>query len=116
MADSIDNGNFQALELDHLEDLDPRILVAFQKQAAEMAHDCMDRPGETGKRSVILQLDFVPVLEQGGTCEEVKTTVSLRSRKPIFKSKEYSAMPTKAGFKFRPGSPGNVRQATLPME
>lgn len=108
--------SYAPLALETLADLDSRIGGAFSKLAAELAQDCMNRPGEKGKRTLAVLIDLTPDQEADGTCEQVKTVVRLRANKPVYKTRDYGCLVTQAGFKFNTGDPTSPRQKTIQVD
>ncbi len=106
------------LTLASLVDLDMgKATLAFQQHLARAAADCIDRPGDTKPRKVILEISMVPVIENDGSCDEVNSQICVSSKVPRHQTKVYSFGVRKNGsLVFNPDSPDNVSQGTFTME
>ena len=66
-----------------------RIDVAFDQALARVVADCEDRPGEKKARTVTLQLEVVPVLDESGVCDDVKVQMFINEGIPKRKTRVY---------------------------
>jgi hypothetical protein len=80
----------------------------------QVIQDCVDRPTDKKPRKVTLQLDFVPIPDDLGTCDEVSMSVQSKVTVPVKRTKTYSvgAKPSGEGF-LNLASDDNVNQSTL---
>ena len=54
-----------------------------------VAADIDDRKGDATKRTVTIQIDFVPVLDTAGQLKFTKTTLDIKSKVPVHRSETY---------------------------
>jgi hypothetical protein len=101
--------------LDNLKDLDGgKAVLAFQTHIVRAANDCLDRPAEPKARTVVLQVELIPVMEPGGDCTEVSLSIQAKSTVPTHKTKAYSMGLRRNGvLVFAPDSPDHIDQTTL---
>lgn len=66
-----------------------RIAIAFEQACKRVALDCEDRPVEKKARKVVLELEFEPVTDASGLCEQVNTRIQVKENLPARKSKIY---------------------------
>ena len=106
---------FKKFTLGELTELDSgRVDVAWNKAVERVVRDCMDRPGDSSSRKVLLQLELTPVVSAEGDCEEVHGAFQIKDTVPTRKSKTYSfATNTKGDLIYSTNSPSNVRQSTF---
>lgn len=77
--------------LDTLKDLEAgKAHQAFNLHMTRAAQDCFDRPGDDKARTVIMQVDIKPVLDDDGSCSEVKAQIQVRSKVPTHRTRVYS--------------------------
>lgn len=108
----------QALEkfqLSALAEMDGgRIDVAFGQALARVVADCEDRPGEKKARTVTLQLEVIPVLDESGVCDDVKVQMFITDGIPKRKTRVYDMAMKKTSrgpqLMFRPDSLDEVEQ------
>lgn len=107
--------NLVQFNLDNLKDLDGgKAALAFELHVRRAAMDCSDRPGDSKPRSVLLQVDLVPVMEPGGDCTDVDVTIKATSKVPPHHTKPYSMGLRKSGvLVFNPDSLDAIDQTTL---
>ncbi len=94
---------------------DGRTVEAFRRHLARAAADCEDRPGDQSRRTVTLQVDMMPVLDQNTlTCDSVTVEISTASKVPPHRSKPYSMLIKSGGaLAFNDLAPDNVHQRTI---
>lgn len=101
---------------------DGSVAIAVNQAITNCYHDCRDRPGMKTKRSVTIQIDFVPVLDphDPSTLTNAEVTVQVNSKCPAKGvTKQVKCVPKKAGFGFNTDT-DNVSfdpdQTTLPYK
>lgn len=92
---------------------DGTVDVMLQRHLQRIAQDCLDRPGDPSKRKVSLDFLCQPVIAQDGECETVKIEVECTAKVPVFRTRPYEMVPTKAGFLFNIDDPDAVDQEVL---
>ncbi len=106
----------EALRLDTLPELDPRIGALFERQVAVIAQDCMNRPADAAPRTITLEFKIVPIAEVRGEhieCARVDVSVDCKAKVPTFKSATYPLEVNKAGLKFNRDIPEELDQPSL---
>ena len=100
--------------LDSLKELDGgRVAEAFTQAVRRAVADCEDRPSEENARKVILQLELLPIMDDG-RCEGVAAAFQVKDTIPTRKSRVYN-FGVKADQKlfFSDEDPHNVNQYTF---
>jgi len=102
------------LSLNTLATLEPRIETVFQRHLANIAQDCMNRPGEKTSRKIILEMEITPVMDPDtNDCDYCKITVKAKSKVPVHQTKAFQLSPNKTGFQFNSEVPENLKQPGL---
>lgn len=100
--------------LSSITDLDGgRVAEAFDQAVKRAVKDCEDRPGETKPRTVVLQLDLVPVMDESGDVGSVAGAFQVKDTCPTRKSRVYDFSPRRGMLVFNDLSEDNVDQRTL---
>lgn len=104
-----------ALTLETLKDLDyGKIDVAFKQHLARAVEDCMDRPGDSKPRQVLLTFELVPDTGQGHDCEAIDLQAHVQSKVPAHRSRKFACAPRKGGhITFDLDSPDDVNQRSF---
>lgn len=107
--------SLQQFSLESLRHLDGgRAMEAFALHIQRASLDCMDRPGDAKPRKIKLEIGLVPVLDDDGSCSEVKAQIHATSTVPAHKTKVYSFGLRRNGMLvFNADSPDDVNQTTL---
>ena len=93
-----------------------RVQLAIDHQFRTALKDVMDRPGDKSKRTVTLQFEFIPDLQQDSAqLDSINMQVSAGVKIPTRRnSKPYNLMPLNDGITvFQPHSPHDARQLDL---
>jgi hypothetical protein len=111
----------QKLSLATLDQLDMgKISATLEVHLRRAIADCVDRPADEKARSVTMQFELVPVLNDDASCTEVSLQVQCQSKVPVHRTRVYNTgvRQTREGpmLVFNPDSPGNVRQQTFTDE
>lgn len=108
-------GDYRQVTLADLAKMDDgRLAKAFDQELKRIALDCEDRPADDRTRKLTLQLEVVPVLEDDGTCSELKMKAQFKSTVPTRQSKPYSLNLRKNGIMaYRPHSEDNHEQSNF---
>lgn len=86
------------LTLENLPKLDfGKISIAFGDHVKRAVDDCMDRPGDSSTRKVVLEVLVNPAKDQSGQCEDVELACVVASRLPVHRSKTFMCRPRKGG-------------------
>ena len=103
------------LTLDNLKDLDfGKIGEAFNQEIQRVVRDCNDRPGDKRARKVAIEFAVVPVLGEGGDCEECLVEAQITSAVPKRRTKVYTMLPNRNGqLAFHPELPDEPDGQTL---
>lgn len=109
-----------SLELDVL-DLDGMALLdnglvnqMFRYHCLRLGRDCADRPGEKGKRTLTLTITAIPVCNQHGTIETVRTEIDIKSKLPVHRTRIYEMRADEdKGLLFNPHFADAVAQGSL---
>lgn len=106
------------LTMKSLKDLDDgRVDRQFQAILNNAAADCLSRPLEKKGRKVAIEIELIPLPEDGpdGTvCHTVAGQIQITSKIPAMRSKTLSfGLHPNAALSFNPDSPGNVDQGTF---
>lgn len=103
------------LGLDTLKDLDMgKAYQAFALHLDRIARDCMDRPGDDKARQVTMQIDMKPVLDEDGSCSEVKAQIQVRSKVPTHRTKVYSfGLHHNGHLSFNEDDPSDISSPTM---
>lgn len=109
------------LTLDSLKDLDyGKVQVAFQRHIERAVADCMDRPGDTSTRKVMLTCLLAPSEDQSGVGDYVDLQCHVVSKLPAHKSRVFQGKPRLRGgnaqLMFDTDSPDDVEQGTCGSE
>jgi len=67
-----------------------RVGAAFDLELKRCIDDCVDRPGDSNARKVTIELAIVPVLGDGGFCDEARGVLKVTSSVPKRKTKPIS--------------------------
>jgi len=104
------------LQLRTLGDLEPGLEIKFEQICASLVQDCLNRPGEDGKRKLTVTLEMVPIKDPGdGQCDDVGLTIHVKGSQPLFRTKEFRLIPDgKGGLKFNSDFPDEPRSRALP--
>lgn len=91
-----------------------RVATAFDLAVKRIALDCDDRPGELRPRTVNLQIEMIPSVDDRNECDGVKVKMQVKDSVPTRKSKKYDFGLRKNGvLTFNPDSPDNIDQETF---
>ncbi|HUX16307.1 MAG TPA: hypothetical protein VMW52_07520 [Phycisphaerae bacterium] len=72
-----------ALSLETLKDFDcGKASVAFSKELERLVRDLLDRPGEKAVRTLILQCELKPIVQQDGDVVDAEVVFIVRSKIP----------------------------------
>lgn len=86
------------LQLESVKDLDAgKITTAFNHELDYAARDCLDRPGDTRPRTITLQVDLKPIIDDDGLCESINIKFQTRCKIPTRRSKAYNLSLRKNG-------------------
>lgn len=75
-----------------------RVVEAFNQAVKRAVADCQDRPGEMKARTVTLQLDIVPVVDEDGMLGTVRGAFQIKESIPTRKSRVYDFQPRRGGM------------------
>ena len=105
----------EQLKIDSLTKIDGgKVGEALKTHLQRAAQDCMDRPADGKARTVTLQIDLVPVLEDDGSCSEVKGQFKVASKVPVHRTRVYSFGARRGGMLvYNDDAPDNFAQGTL---
>lgn len=105
----------QKLTLASLAEIDGgRLNEAFSQALKRVVDDCEDRPGVKKPRTVSIQLEITPVLDQDGMCDEAKVQGTVVDNVPKRKTKIWDMSLRKGGhLMFRPDSLDDAEQNTM---
>lgn len=92
--------DFEILELATLVKVDPAIPLMWKGLVAHATNDCRDRPALAKRRSVIMQIDQIPISDDSGNITEIGYEFLFKSKIPNFVSHLFTGIPTKNGIKF----------------
>lgn len=94
-----------------------RVAQAINHEMRNAIRDCVERPGDKGKRCVVIKMDFTPVLDEStAALDVVNAQFNVTSKLPARVSKAYPMLATaeEGCLQFQPESPNDPRQASLP--
>ncbi len=95
--------NQVALKFENMKHLsDGKVSALLAKHLQRASQDCIDRPGDTHARKVLLEFCFTPHVDQEGNCDKVTCEVEARTKVPVYRSTKIEMKPTAAGFLFNP--------------
>jgi hypothetical protein len=105
----------QYLSLETLPRVDSgKVSAALELHLKRAAMDCKDRPNETKARSVLMQIDIIPVTDDKGVCDEVSAQFHFKSTVPSHKTKSISlALKANGSLRFSEENPDDYSQTTL---
>jgi hypothetical protein len=108
----------QKLSLETLSNLDMgKISATLEVHLKRAITDCEDRPADQKARSVLLQFDLIPTLNDDASCTEASLQIQCHSKVPTHKTRVFNMglRKSKDGpmLVFNPDSPGNVNQSTI---
>lgn len=93
---------------------DGRVSVAVKQAIARCLQDCMDRPGVTEPRTVLLQMEVQPIPEDSGEAEAARFKFQVKDKLPTRKSKVYVGSLRKGGhLTFNVDADDSDRQRSL---
>ncbi len=91
-----------------------KVSAALELHLKRAAMDCKDRPNEPKARSVLMQIDIIPVTDDKGVCDEVSAQFHFKSSVPAHKTKSISlALKANGSLRFSEESPENFAQNTI---
>ena len=96
-----------------LKDLDPAIEPLLDKHVSAISNDCINRPGDKTPRKIILEMVFLPIIDQDGECDEVEMTLECKSKVPVYRTRGHRMRVTRGGIGFNIDSPDNPNQQSL---
>lgn len=89
----------------------------FNQELARVVRDLTGRPGDKSVRSVLLQWNFKPSVDQNGICTEAKGYVTCVSKIPKQKTRTMSfGLSAGGALIFNGTSPEDVNQMTFDNE
>lgn len=102
-------------KIQELEALDSgRIAATINKSLRAAVEDCANRPGVDSARTVSIQIELRPVIDEDGVCTETAMDVVSRASLPKHRSKTLSmGVRPKGMLVFNDASQDSVRQITL---
>lgn len=102
-------------KIQNIEDLDSgRIAATINKSLRSAVEDCANRPGVDSARTVTVQIELRPVIDEDGVCTETALDVVSRASLPKHRSKTISmGVRPKGMLVFNTASEDSVRQTTL---
>ena len=91
--------------------------AAFKRLIEQVVKDCIDRPGVSGGRKVLLQLTVKPIASIRGTtidCEGASGVLTLKAKIPDYETDEVNfGVQQDGSLIFNSDCPNNVRQQTI---
>lgn len=105
--------NYQALRLQTIPTLDPKIGKLFDRHMERICDDCIDRPGDKTPRKLTLELIIEPVTDEKGQCDTVRLTVEAKTKTPVYRTPFYTCLLTSKGLKFNEDYPKTPDQQPL---
>lgn len=102
------------LSFETLPALDEKLVLLLRKHLANVAQDCISRPGDETARKVCLEFIFKPTRDPDtGECDVVNCEVECKSKVPIYRSRVYPMRVHKSGFLFNRDFPEELDQPPL---
>lgn len=102
------------LNLSNLGDLlDGRVEAMLAVHLKRAAVDCMDRPGEKGRRRVQMTIDVVPVCEAEGYADRAECEIKCTSKLPTHCTTPVQVELNPQGFLFNRNTPDNLDQHSM---
>ena len=92
---------------------DGKLEELLAAQLKMMAQDCIDRPGETAPRKVIVEFVIKPKMTPEGNCDESEIHIECKGKLPVKRTHSFPMLTTKAGFKFNREFPESRDQKGL---
>lgn len=97
-----------------LGELDGTLEALLQKHLAGIANDCINRPEDSTARKVVIEFAFVPKFNaQTRDCDDVDTTVEVKSKVPVYRTPSYRLRVNRSGFAFNADFPDAPDQQSL---
>jgi hypothetical protein len=108
-------GDRQLLSLSTLKDFDfGKANAAFQSQLTAAVRDCLDRPGDSAARMVVLEVSIKPVMLQDGDVVDAVVQFFVSMKRPKLRTAERPLGITRTGdLFFSEAAPDNPRQPSL---
>ena len=105
------------LSLANLAELDDALQIDFDHALSAAAKDCLARPSIKKKRQVSIVVDLAPVVNQDGTCDDIRIDVQVAGKSPAKVVPTIVARATvNGGLKWNRNSPTNPDQTALDFD
>lgn len=91
-----------------------RYATLLRHHLANLARDCMDRPGDDKERVLTIQFRMKPEMDEDTRdCEKVNMTIEMKSKVPVFRTKKFQLRPHAKGFMINRDFPDDIDQPSL---
>ena len=105
---------YRTVNLDNLNDIDPKIQAAFAMHMRRAVQDCLDRPGEKKARLIKMDVQITPILDDDGGCSKVHANFKMRGKIPEHSTRDFELVAQRNGnLLVNENSPTNPDQLTL---
>ncbi|WP_010586285.1 hypothetical protein [Schlesneria paludicola] len=92
---------------------DGELGVLIRNQLQRISQDCVNRPHDTTKRKVILEISAAPIVNSHGEFTHANIEVECKAKIPVFRTTPYQMKADMNGFKFNQDFPDSIDQQSL---